>query len=138
MNKINIENQIPIAIDLINEFIEDQKFFKKQDKEFGQVPKEYKGYIANFGASIIQSGLLATVAFYEQNDSKSNADRKILTKLILKTIYKNKKIEWKENETLLNYVLVNDTKKIEKDVIDAAIAIKLAIRVFNFTENSES
>lgn len=137
MNKRNIENQIPIAIDLINEFIEGEKFFRKEDEKFGQVPKEYKGYISNFGASIIQSGLISTVAFYEENNSNSNADRKVLTELILKIIYENKKLEW-EDKTFLKYILENNNKQTKEEVINAAIATKLAMRVFKFTENSES
>ena len=137
MNKREIEKQIPIAIDLINEFIKGEKFSKKEDKKFGQIPKEYKGYISNFGASIIQSGLLSAVAFFEADDSKSKSDRKVLTKLILKVIYRNKKLEWKEDKTLLNYILENNNKETKEEVINAAIAVKLAIRVFKFTENSE-
>lgn len=140
MNKKDIENQIPIAIDLIDEFMKNNKFLKKDDKEddkkFKEIPKEYKGYISNFGASIIQSGLVSTVAFFEADDSNSKSNKKVLTELILKVIYANKKIEWKE-ETLLKYVL-NENKDVEEEVINATIAVKLGMRVFKFTENSES
>ena len=102
-----------------------------------EIPNEFKGYVSSFGASIIQSGLLSAVAFFEADDSKSKSDRKVLTKLILKVIYRNKKLEWKEDKTLLNYILENNNKETKEEVINAAIAVKLAIRVFKFTENSE-
>ncbi|MCS4455232.1 hypothetical protein JTT00_11360 [Clostridium botulinum] len=55
--------------------------------------------MSNFGASIIQSGLLSTVAFFEANDSKSKSDKQVLMDLILKVvdIYNEKQLEWKNN-----------------------------------------
>ncbi|PRR77940.1 CRISPR-associated protein Cmr5 [Clostridium liquoris] len=141
MNKREIEKQIPIAINLINQYIKDEKFYKKtDDKNFGQIPQEYKGYISNFGASLIQSGLVSTVAFFEADDSKSNCDRRILTKLILDVIYKNKNLKIEEDKNLLSYILVDNSEKDirKEEVINAAIAVKLAIKVFKLTENNES
>lgn len=141
MNKREIEEQIPIAVNLINQYIKDEKFYKKtDDKKFGQIPKEYKGYISNFGASLVQSGLVSTVAFFEADDSKSNRDRRILTKLILDVIYKNKNLKIEEDKNLLGYVLVDNSEKDirKEEVINAAIAVKLAIKVFKLTENNES
>ncbi|WP_251862254.1 type III-B CRISPR module-associated protein Cmr5 [Clostridium sp. Marseille-Q2269] len=141
MNKRKIEKQIPIAIDLIDKFIKENKFLRKGDKKegkiFEEIPKEYKGYISNFGASIIQSGLLSTVAFFQADDSSSKSDKKALTELILDIIYKAKGLE-NDSETLLKYILENNNKQTEEEVINAAIAIKLGMRVFKFTENSES
>ncbi|MBU5593309.1 type III-B CRISPR module-associated protein Cmr5 [Clostridium sp. MSJ-4] len=140
MNKREIEEQIPIAIDSINEFINNELFYKKDDKSFGLIPKEYNGYISNFGASIIQSGLISTVAFFESEKSNSNSDKRVLTKLILQVIQEYKKLQVKDVESLLGYVLDNKNiaEEIEEEIINATIAIKLAIRVFKFTENSES
>jgi len=59
-----INNLIPKAIQAIkNSGIEKASVVKK----------EYKGYISSMGASIIQAGLLATLAFY-QNDSGKKAN----------------------------------------------------------------
>ncbi|WP_061316373.1 type III-B CRISPR module-associated protein Cmr5 [Clostridium botulinum] len=144
MNKREIEKQIPIAIDLIDEFMKIKKFLKKDDeddeKKLKEIPKEYKGYISNFGASIIQSGLLSTVAFFEANDAKSKSDKQVLMELILRVIdtYNGKKLEWKKKSPFLHYILENNNKQTEEVVINAAIAVKLAMRVFKFTENSES
>lgn len=81
MNKREIEKQIPIAIDLIDEFMK-KRNFKKDDKEDDKklkgIAKEYKGYISNFGASIIQSGLLSTVAFLKQMILNQNQISKCL------------------------------------------------------------
>ncbi|MBU3219625.1 type III-B CRISPR module-associated protein Cmr5 [Clostridium algidicarnis] len=137
MNKREIEEQIPIAIDLINEYINVEKF---DDKNPGLIPKEYNGYISSFGASIIQSGLVSTISFFEANSSKSKEDKKVLTSLILQVIKIHKCLELGDNESLLSYVLNNKNtfEEVEEEVINATIAIKLSIRVFKFTESNES
>jgi len=48
----------------------------------GKVDKEYKGYISSMGASIIQSGLLPTLAFYSNEFSDSGKKKlKLITAL---------------------------------------------------------
>lgn len=138
MNKNKVEDQIPISIELIKEFIEDEQFYKKSDENFGKIPNEYKGYISNFGASINQSGLIATVAFFESDDSQAKEDRKILTKLILKVMCKYKNLELEDSSTLLKYVIENrDNINVKEDIVNTAIAVKLAMKVFTFSENNE-
>lgn len=98
--------------------------------------KEYKGYISSMGASIIQSGLIATLAFYSSPTSEAGEKRTKLLDAILMLI---------ENNTqgrLLDYVLAytnvgqNKTKidKYEKKISDALIALKLALRTFKQKE----
>jgi len=103
----------------------------------GKVDKEYKGYISSMGASIIQSGLIATIAFYSNEQSGSADKRSKLMKAIVKTI-----ISTESNEKLLNYVLSgtqNGTNKAEidkheKQISTTLIALKLAIRTFKQRE----
>lgn len=135
MNKRKVEKLIPIAIECIEKT---KLIIVKENK----IPKEFNGYISNFGASIIQSGLMATVAFFEAKDTKSNQDRGKLTKLILNVINKEKdrNFEIDEKINLLDYILKNKSKKniVKEEVINAAIAIKLAMRVFEFTDEMDS
>ncbi len=112
------------------------------------VAKEYKGYISSMGASIIQAGLLATLAFY-QNDSGKKADSSNLLKAILVLIKPNNSTE----TNLIKYVIDNSIKPqingnlvsvgdldpdklyvLEEEVSDALIALKLAIRTFKIKE----
>jgi len=120
MNR-RIEKLIPDAIDVVKEVLE------KDEK----VASEYNGYIASFGASIITSGLLPAIAFYESESSGAQKDRKKLMTAIRKLIKKTKK-ESDNNETLMKYVLPhkNDLSEIKEEITDAAIALKLAIRTF--------
>lgn len=135
MNKIKVEKLIPIAIECIEKT---KLIIVKENK----IPKEFNGYISNFGASIIQSGLMSTVAFFEAKDTSSNQDRSKLTKLILNVINKEKdrNFEIDEKINLLDYILKNKSKKniVKEEVINAAIAVKLAMRVFEFTDEMDS
>lgn len=135
MNKRKIEKLIPIAIECIEKT---NLIIVKENK----IPKEFNGYISNFGASITQSGLMATVAFFETTDNKSNQNRGNLTKLILNVINKekDKNFELDEKIKLLGYIIENKSKKniVKEEVINAAIAVKLAMRVFEFTDEMDS
>jgi len=129
MNKRKIEELIPFALDEIsNQFTE-------------EIPKEYKGYIANFGASIIQSGLLSTVAFFQNNNSGSNQDRRKITEMILNIIYKNENYEKSQKENnLLDYIISNIGRKkiIKEQVINVTIAVKLAMGTFKFSDKVDT
>lgn len=104
------------------------------------VQKEFKGYVSSIGASIIQTGLLPTLAFYH-NDSGKKAKSSWILKCILKIIAPNQ-----NNTLLISYVIdsckpqaqnsnnirLGDLDKeklslIEEDIMDAVIAIKLAL-----------
>jgi len=105
----------------------------------GKFEKEYKGYIASMGASIIQSGLIATLAFYS-NVSEKTVKRKNVLDAILLLIAPN------DQKDLLKYVLSkvkpnnaaalnsDELKKFEIKISDALIALKLALRTFKQNE----
>ena len=104
----------------------------------GTVEKEYKGYIASMGASIIQSGLIATLAFYSNEQSQAEGKRLKLLEAIKLLIAPSSGA----NIKLLAFVLLqtgdgkNKTEigKIEKQISDALIALKLALRTFKQDE----
>lgn len=96
----------------------------------GEVNSAYKGYISSLGAGIIQSGLLPTLAMYKgsQVDEKKNTLKAILS--VIKSS-NNDAIE----DDLFNYALnAVDKNKVKKEIMDASIAIKLAIRTFKLSE----
>lgn len=135
-----INSQIPKAILVIENFL--------FDKKKNVLPKEFKGYIPSMGASIIQSGLLPTLAFY-QNDSGKKAKSSNLLRAILELIKPN----GSEDSDLISFVIqkskngnINgsyisnnelDFDKLyllEEEISDALIAIKLAFRTFKIEE----
>lgn len=120
----------------------------KMANSSGVVEKEYKGYISSMGASIIQAGLLATLAFY-QNDSGKNAHSSYLLKAILELIKLPGSTETnlikyviensKNSQPLPEYVSIGDLNSdklyvLEEDISDALIALKLALRTFKIKE----
>lgn len=104
-----IEKYIPKALEAIT---------KLDIANNGEVPKQFNGYISSFGASVRQAGLLATVLFYENEQSNTEEDR---TKVI-------KAIEYIIGEKIIKDNRVE--KSIRPKVEDAAVALKLAVRTF--------
>jgi len=121
MSKKRIESYIPKAIEVL-------------DREFsdGKIPSAYNGYISSFGASVMQSGLLPTLALFEKKDAPTKEDKSKLTSLILKML-DNKTQE----ETLLSYVLHNNNEIIKSKILDISIAIKLSIRTFKLEKGTK-
>lgn len=124
-----VESLMPKAIETVQNILLN---------EAGKVQKEYKGYIASFGASIIQSGLITAIAFYENTDSQVGDKRRLLMKAILRLIDEDAfNINTPDNQyRLLDCVLSNQDnyRELEDKIINASIAIKLAMRTYEFTE----
>ena len=120
-----VEKLIPNAISAVKEHIAPDDIVKSA----------YKGYISSLGAGIIQSGLLPTLAMYKGNagSDKKKAETGDLLQAILSVIKtsNNDIIE----DDLFNYALnAVDKNKVKKEIMDASIAIKLAIRTFKLSE----
>ena len=106
-----IEAYIPKAIRAIEELeIANSKL---------EVAKQFNGYIASFGASMRQAGLLSTVMFY--NNAKSGAEKE--REKVVKAI-----------ESIIGHDIIKDNHTIDKTtkakVENAAIALKLSIRTY--------
>ncbi len=148
--KKQIEKYIPEAVDAVAEtLIPKNKFEAGRSEEVDtspekakKVPREYKGYISALGASLIQSGLLPTLAFYSRNSETANTveDRSLVLKAILYILKAHNKVGNSTN--LFSYACELQTKGnveqlniLHQDITDAAIALKLAIRTFEFTKS---
>lgn len=94
-------------------------------------PKEFKGYISSFGASMIQSGLLPAVIFYE-NSENASADRALFIRAIILVLNRELGYNIDEDELFSTYIRnhQDNKSKLTADVNKAAIALKLALRVF--------
>ncbi len=102
--------------------------------EKGIHASEYKGYISAFGASVIQSGLLPAVIFYE--NSEGNQDKGLLIKAIVVVLNEvgEYKIDAQQNFSQFVRVFHNE-EKLLKDVSHAAMALKLALMTFKSEDN---
>ncbi len=66
MNNKNIEKMIPLAMDALSCNKKEKQL--KIVNEQNEIPSNYTGYVAAFAATVIQSGLLPTLTFYNQPD----------------------------------------------------------------------
>lgn len=105
------------------------------EEEFNEV---YKGYISNFGASIVQMGLLPTVIFYENSPSAA-ADKNRLIIAIQFVLSQQFSYDFPAETTLSAYIMnhLNNKLQILSDIEKSAVAIKLALRIFNPRQNEE-
>ena len=94
-----------------------------------EIAKEYKGYISSFGAAVIQSGLLPALYFNHQSEG-SGKDRKKLMNVIFDVIKMGYNINFSGN--LLEYAKQDNVnlKQLEKQILNAATAVKLVIRTY--------
>jgi len=125
MSKRNIEKYIPKVLEVLLEEYPNRV-----------IPSAYNGYISSFGASIIQSGLLPTLALFENenNQDKTKEDRSVLTQNILKVLDSN----YPDNSLLRYTVYHNGNREIlQNNIIDISIALKLTIRTFKLEKGSK-
>ena len=127
MNK-RIDSLIPKAIEAVKTI--------EEGMERKKLPSEYKGYVSSFGAAVLQSGLKAAIAFYESKSSSSVPNKKPLMLAILELIT-DKKPDKKNKDSLLKYVIKNDSLELKDEILDAAAALKLAINTFEMKGDSK-
>lgn len=122
--------------ELIGPALEAVETHLSKDKK--SVAKEYDGYIASFGASIRTAGLLPTLAFYSDYH-KEGGGSSPRRNHVLKALYhivkiRNKEAEKSAEDKLLKAAVESkDLKQLEKDLLEASVALKLALR--NFVQN---
>lgn len=102
----------------------------------GVVNNQYKGYVASFGTAVIHVGVKPAVAMFsdenKENKGRSEEDPTKITKAIFRLV----KPENDNSKNLLEFLCkseFSDTsklRKMEKEILNAAIALKLAIRTY--------
>lgn len=147
------EKLLPSAIDAAKKYI-------TTDDEKLSVPKQFKGYISSFGASVIQSGLMPTLAFYS-DAKKAKGDRSLLIPALIFMLFKNEKysinvdvqntleaLEMDKEKDLksrihifFNWLLETNKANPEllrNELMDASIALKLALRIFREVDTDKN
>lgn len=117
-------------------------------------PKEMKGDIASFGASIVQAGLLPSVLFFSEGkwdknphkigEKKANEDdntkqRRANIMQMIFEVMENKTEDDNQNRPLFNLVrknIQNNEQETLENITEAALALKLAFRAFKFDDKS--
>lgn len=118
MSRRVIERYIPKVMEVL-----------KDEFSNGEIPSAYNGYISSFGASIMQSGLLPTLALFENTNASTKENKEYLTYLIVRILTGKK-----DDISLLQYVIKAKNPNHKREILDISIAIKLSIRTFKLVE----
>jgi CRISPR-associated protein Cmr5 len=127
MNKKKVDEMIPKAV----EALENAGIVKD-----GKIKKIYRGYISTFGASIMNGSLLAAVAFFSDKGSATE-ERPKLMDAVYRVLPQKDKSASVEKNALFNYVKEtngDERYKCREDIINASIALKLAMNVFELED----
>lgn len=106
----------------------------------GKYESVFNGYIASFGASLVQAGLLPTIIFFAKEDSEAKE-----RPLVIKALKKMMGID--KNTSMAMYVLNKDEgsslrrcddKAFVQKVVRCMTAMKLALRMYEKIKNDDN
>jgi len=130
-----IEYLIPAALQAIDEVL-----VKKYGKE--TIPSGYQSAISGFGTTIIQMGLLPTLAVYDDDEGGSQISRKALLLALTHVLKLDDKFRHKDSLALDKSLLHQyvDKSKPEREhlkehLLHASLAFKLAIRTYKLKKS---
>ncbi|MCI5056453.1 MAG: hypothetical protein MRY83_10120 [Flavobacteriales bacterium] len=136
--KKRIEDMIPGAIDAIEEH------FKNPDGTVPPIPRTFQGSISSMGASVLQMGLLPTLAVFADTDSGAKDDQRTqLLKIIIRVLAEYKGYKDKDlfqnagNESACKIAAKmkpEQQKRLKSHLLDAAVAVKLSLRTFKLED----
>jgi len=135
MKKI-LQDLIPDAIQVIK----DTGIASGSDQM--KVNSLFKGYISSYGASIVQSGLLSSTIFFENDEGTEQgvgSRRKICQAILLMLDRESNpgKI-FNANKLMHKYLLANkkyqDPQLLAK-IMDKIVVLKIALRTFNIQDD---
>ncbi len=120
MSKENIESHIPKALEVL-----DIKFHD------GSISSTFVGYISAFGVSLVQIGLLPTVALHEKEE------RREINELVLQILAP----DTNDTLSLLEYILSRPESEyatLKEELKDIAVALKLCMRTFKLDKGGQN
>ena len=105
----------------------------------GKIPTAYKGAVSSFGASIVMSGLVPTIQFYLGNSERKEADTMKILEAIARVVYTDGACtaERMKTEIMANINNRVEMNKHKKKITDAAIALKIMMRSYQFSDDDE-
>ena len=108
----------------------------KKDEKTGEeyILRSFRGPISSFGAAVEMGSLLSAVAFFSKKGG-SDTDRPKLMQAIYMLITNT--IENCDEKALLLYVAANNTPTLKRNVIDAAVALKLAMNAYELRDKDD-
>lgn len=166
----NLESKLSKAKELIDTFLNGKISIDNEYKGYVSsllngklsIDNEYKGYVSSLGISILQSGLLPSIAFYMEVDRASGSTNKFVVdtntkasrKRILEWIYNlssyqsdfetsdeyKKKYKNEElSKKLFGLCCQNQNVDLfQKDILDSINALKLVLKMYPTTEPAKA
>ena len=107
--------------------------------EKGKIVKTFRGQISSFGAAISMGNLKSAVAFFSQQAGASVEREKLIGAIwyvLQRSTGKTKgEIDVSSIDTnkIFDYVCANDSVQLKNAFLDASVAIKLAMNLFELT-----
>jgi CRISPR-associated protein Cmr5 len=128
-----VDKYLPFAFEAITNINLGTVAKPKKLTDGANISKVYKGYISSLGANIIQAGLKTAIYFYEAKESGSSGNKQLITASIHYILEKNNGVANPDIEKLsTRFESANaDLELLAKQIMDAATALKLAIRTYN-------
>lgn len=124
MDKDKVNDLLPDAYDILREEFGDKK-----------VSNQFRGYFASFGASIARGSLLSAIAFISRKSEGTEADRHKLPHMILALL--------KRDGIGTDYTILfdyarheSDLMTAQKNILNATLALKLALNLFEIEKVS--
>jgi len=117
-----VDRYIPLAVNVIEDFILD---------EHNIVAPEWDNCVCNFGAAIRQMGFFTAVTAFSQETEGSEVSKKAMLHYLLRIIRNAEGRTCETDEPLEPIVKEHpDDIMLRRQVTDAAIALKIALRLF--------
>ena len=136
--KKRIEKYFPSAMSAITTVLQN-------GNEEVEIAREFQGYISAFGASVLQMGLLPTLAVYADKESGAVEKKWMLLEVLAHVLMANDgvylsstaKTALKGREKdLFKVVIANGgiQREVTEGLLDAVVAVKLCLRTFKLSK----
>jgi hypothetical protein len=106
---------------------------KEGEPQVNYIKNPYKGYVASFGGSIVQIGLLGTILTYETDKDRDPCKANVINCLfaIYNMVFPDSPVHL--NRFKDDYERL-DKRKFRNRICKVAVALKLAMRTYHFDE----
>lgn len=133
MNKNTVNAEMEIAYRVLQE----QKI-AAVNRHTGrlEIDKTFRGLISSFGAMIVTRSLVPAVYVFSRRGSAA-VDRSALTDAILSVLKQDGRVS-KEVETLYDYVTMADEQEAKENILNASLALKIAMNLYVLADNKET
>ena len=125
MNKNTVDQEINIAYEALAEVGIAQN---------GKIEKTYRGQISSFGAAVTMGSLLSAIAFFSQDGGSDVSRSKLMDAILI--VLKKRGIAKESFQKLFDYAKSSGEEGCKEDIINAAIALKLSMNLYELVKKS--